>query len=118
MRRPRTLRVNKVLRETISSIFQKELKDPRIGFVTITSVEVSPDLKNAHVYLSIMGKEKEIARTFKAIEHAKGHIRNELGKRVQIKFLPELTFKIDESIEYGIRITEILKKIHEGTPDE
>lgn len=118
MNYPRIVRINEILKENISLIFQSEIKDPRIGFVTITSVETSCDLKQAVVYLSILGNKKEIDEAVKAIEHAKSHIRSELGKRIKLKFLPELVFKIDESIEHGIRIQELIKKIHEESPDE
>jgi len=108
----RLARLEEAFKEEISDIAQKGLKDPRIGFVTVTSVDISPDLRHAKVYLSILGKEPERKATFEGLESAKGFIRQELGKRVRLKFIPEITFKIDTSIDEGFRISKIINRIH------
>lgn len=108
----RTTRLNEVIKEEISNILQKKLKDPRIGFVTVTAVEVSPDLRHANIFVSILGNKKEKEATYKSLTGAKGFIRSELGKKIRIKFLPEISFSIDESIEEGIRISKLIEKIH------
>jgi ribosome-binding factor A len=110
----RAARVNEALKEEIADILEKKLKDPRIGFVTVTGADVSPDLKHADVFVSIMGSKEEQLATFKVLHGAKGFIRSELGKRLRIKFLPELVFRIDESIEEGMRIAKLIKKIHKA----
>ena len=108
----RTARVNEAVKEEIADILEKKLKDPRIGFVTVTGVDVSPDLKYADVFVSIMGSKDDQEASFKILKGAKGFIRSELGKRLRIKFLPDLSFRIDESIEEGMRITKLIDKIH------
>ncbi|MDI6689035.1 MAG: 30S ribosome-binding factor RbfA [Actinomycetota bacterium] len=110
----RTSRLAEIFKKEICDIIRRELKDPRIGFVTITAVEVSPDLKHATVFLSVLGEESEQEDTLEGLESARGFIKTELGKRIRIKFLPDLTFKIDKSIEEGMRISELLKRIQEG----
>ena len=108
----RTARVNEAVKEEIADILEKKLKDPRIGFITVTGVDVSPDLKYADVFVSIMGSKDDQEATFKTLKGAKGFIRSELGKRLRIKFLPDLSFRIDASIEEGMRITKLIDKIH------
>lgn len=109
---PRAARLSEAIKEEISDIIQRGLKDPRIGFVTVTGVEVSPDLRHATVFFSILGTESERKETLAGMESAKGHIRTELGKRIRLKFLPELSFKLDKSIEESQRITELIQRIH------
>ncbi|MDI6891555.1 MAG: 30S ribosome-binding factor RbfA [Actinomycetota bacterium] len=115
MERSRTSRLGEVFKKEISDIIKKDLKDPRIGFVTITAVEISPDLKRATVFLSVLGGQEEHKRSLKGLKNARGHIRSELGKRVRLKFLPELFFEIDKSIEEGVRISELIKHLHFAT---
>jgi ribosome-binding factor A len=98
------------MREEIADILMHKTKDPRIGFVTVTGVDLSDDLRHAKVFLSIY-KDEEKETTLKAIEVAKGFIRRELGKRMRLRFLPELIFRLDKSIEYGNKIDRILKEI-------
>ncbi len=108
----RTGRVAEAFREEIMDMIQRDLKDPRIGFVTVTHVEVSSDLKHATVFMSILGDEAKKDETLRAMERAKGHIRSELSKRVRLKFLPELEFVHDTTIEESFKVSEIIKKIH------
>lgn len=108
----RTSRVAEAFREEIMDMIQRDLKDPRIGFVTVTHIEVSPDLNHATVFISILGDEAKKDETLKAMERAKRHIRSELGKRVRLKFLPELEFVHDTTIEESFKVSEIIKKIH------
>ncbi len=105
-------RVASEMRDTISVIISEELKDPRIGFITVTRVEVTPDLKNAKVFFSLLGgkEEKEIAS--EGLNSAAGFIRKTLGERMRFKFVPELLFRLDESGEYSIHLNEIFEKIH------
>ncbi|HOK55618.1 MAG TPA: 30S ribosome-binding factor RbfA [Armatimonadota bacterium] len=104
-------KVGELLKVEISQMLQRELKDPRIGFVTITDVEVSPDLRHARVFVSIMGEEEERQASMKALKSASGFIRSELGKRLRMRVTPDVEFRIDSSIEQGARIFELLEQI-------
>ncbi|HEX5751938.1 MAG TPA: 30S ribosome-binding factor RbfA [Archangium sp.] len=88
-----------------------ELKDPRIGFITITGVKVSPDLKTARVYYSMMGSEQERKETQKGLEAAKGYIRREITEAVNLRVSPEVFFTFDESLERGDRIERLLREV-------
>ena len=110
-RRPQ--RVALEIRHEISSILARGLKDRRIGFVTITDVEMSKDLRHAKVFFSAMGSEKEKTESRIALNHAVGWIRHELGQRIRMKFLPEIVFYEDTSIAYGEKIDQLLDKIRE-----
>jgi ribosome-binding factor A len=119
-------RLGDLLREEISDIIQRRLRDPRVELATVTDVVVSGDLKFAKVFISKFGKEHELEDAVHALEHATGFIRGELGKRLTIRFIPELSFRVDKSIEYGARIEKVLKEIDEerksrgggGTPED
>jgi len=113
----RSQRLNILLREEIADIIMKRVKDPRFGFVTVTEVSLSDDLKIAHVYISVFNREeKEVA--IEILNSAKGVIRNEVARRVRMKHIPQLEFRIDESIDQGFRIDKLLKDIHEKKPAE
>ena len=89
------------------------LKDPRIGFVTVTGVDLSPDLRHAKVFVSVMGAEEQKKGTMEALGHAAGWIRHELGQRIRLRHLPELVFLPDVSQEYGEKIDRLLDEIKE-----
>jgi len=108
----RTGRVGEQIKKEISSLIQMELKDPRIGFVTVTGVEVTGDLSLARVYLSILGSEEEKAETLKSLQRAKGFLRTELGRRIRLRLTPEIEFRFDSSIEYGSRIEALLHELN------
>ena len=104
--------VGEQVREEIMSIIRRDLKDPRIGFVSITAVRMSPDLRQARVRVSVLGKPEEQNASLKGLVSAKGLIRHELGRRLQnLKFSPELRFELDSSIEYSVHISELLKEV-------
>ncbi len=108
----RSQRLSILLREEIADIIMRKIKDPRIGFVTVTDVELSEDLKIAHVFVSVMNEEeKEI--TLEILNSAKGLIRSEVSKRVRTKFIPTIDFRIDKSIDHGDRIDRLLREIKE-----
>lgn len=111
MAKNRTGRVSEQIKKELSVMIQTELKDPRIGFVTITGVEVTSDLSQAKVYLSVFGDEDAKQASLKGLDKANGFLRTELGKRIRLRHTPELIFKIDESIAYGSRIEKILGEI-------
>lgn len=114
MAKIRVGRVGEQIKKELSQIIQSELKDPRIGFITVTGVEVTNDLSQAKVYLSVLGSEEQKEETLKAIARGTGFIRSELGKRMRLRHTPELVFKFDASIEYGSRIEALLEKINRG----
>ncbi|MEF3304876.1 30S ribosome-binding factor RbfA [Paenibacillus sp. GYB003] len=118
MAKVRVGRVGEQIKKELSQILQSELKDPRVGFVTVTGVDVTNDLSLAKVYLSVLGTDQEKEESLKAIAKATGFIRSELGKRIRLRITPELQFQIDASIEYGSRIDRLLHKIQEdGNPN-
>lgn len=113
MAKNRTGRVGEEIKKELSVMIQRELKDPRIGFVTVTGVDVTSDLSQAKVYLSVLGDEDQKKDTLKALDKATGFLRTEIGKRIRLRHTPELIFKIDESIAYGSRIEKLLDEISE-----
>jgi ribosome-binding factor A len=106
----RSQRVSDLIREEIADIIMNKVKDPRLGFVTVTGAKITEDLKIATVYISIL-KEEEKETTLEMLNSATGFIRAELAKRLRMKFIPSLTFRIDESLEYGVRIEKLLREI-------
>jgi len=112
MTSPFLRRVNVSLKEAIADEVSR-LADPGLGMVTITAVDTAPDLRNARVYYSVLGDEAQFAETVKALERAKPHVRSEVGKRVRLKYLPELRFEQDTALEQGMRIERLLTELRE-----
>ena len=106
------------IREEISQILLRELKDPRIGFVTITTVAVSDDLRTAKVYYSVFGGEQDKEESYKGLESAKGYIKRELGRRMRLKYMPEIIFMFDDSLEYGEHIEELLRDVKDSGEEQ
>ena len=104
-------KVASALKKEISSIVHDELKDSRLGFVTIMRVDLSPDLRYARVYFSVLGGDKEQKATQQAMENARPFIRCLLAQRINLRFVPEIIFKLDHSAEYSIKIQQKLDKI-------
>jgi ribosome-binding factor A len=104
----RMRRVNEAVREVVSARIAEGLRDPRIGFVTVTGVETSPDLRQARVYVSVLGSDDERAATLAGLESAHGVIQQALASELRMKRTPTLQFVFDESIDRGMRITELL----------
>ncbi len=109
----RVERVQEAIRQEISVIAQNEIKDPRIGFLTITKVILTKDLRHASVYFSVLGESRHKHLALKGLNSAKGYIRGLLSDKIKLRFMPELVFKIDESISRANEIFEILNKIRE-----
>jgi len=108
----RSERVGDQIRMEIADILMTKVKDPRIGFVTVTSVEVSDDLRNAKVFLSVLGADA--AKSFQGLEKARSFIRSELGRRLKLRFVPELTFHEDRTAEEAAKIYKLMEKIKES----
>jgi ribosome-binding factor A len=104
----RMRRVNEVLREVIGDTISTELEDPRIGFVTVTSVDTSPDLRAARVYVSVLGDEQAREATLKGLRAAHGVLQAAIGKQTRMKRTPTLSFHYDETPERGVRISRLL----------
>jgi ribosome-binding factor A len=108
MQGKRLERVNQLVKEEISLVLQRELKDPRLGFVTITEVDVSPDLRQARVYCSVLGSEEQWLSSFRALASARGFIRNWLRRHLDLRVTPELSFRPDRSMEHAARMQTLL----------
>ena len=100
-----------VITRELSDLMRLRMKDPRIGFVSVTAVEVTKDLSYAKVYVSVMGSPEEQRDTMRALRHAAGFLRHELAQRLTIRHMPELTFQLDESIARGARVIELLNQV-------
>ncbi|MFP4021937.1 MAG: 30S ribosome-binding factor RbfA [Halanaerobium sp.] len=114
MANKRAVRVGELLKEEISQIVLREMKDPRIGFVSVTDVEVSGDLRHAKVFISVYGTDKEKEETLEGLQQAQGFVRKLVGERVKIHHTPEIIFRYDDSIENGVHISEIIKDLKES----
>ena len=110
----RTERVNDLLREEISDLLRSELRDPRIGgLVTVTHVDVSPDLRRAIAFVSVLGTEEERVSTMRALDHARPFLRRELSHRLKLRYTPDVTFVSDTSMERAQEMTDLMRKTAE-----
>jgi ribosome-binding factor A len=108
----RTERLNSLLRQEISDLVQRQVKDPRLGsFVSITGVEISADMRYAKVFVSCLGDDSEKQKTLSALASASGFIRHELGERLKTRRIPELHFKLDDTIEKADRVLRLIDNI-------
>jgi ribosome-binding factor A len=105
-------RVQRLARQVLGEEIQL-LKDPRIGFVTVTGLRITPDLRHARVFVSVLGDEEQQNQTMEGLDSATSHLRLELGKQMRIKHLPELTFELDHGPEEAQRLEELLRSLHE-----
>ncbi len=118
---PRAVRVGEQMRDELAQLLRDEVKDPRIGFVSIVKVEVSRDLRHAKIYVSVLGDEQQKKDTMAGLASATGFLRSELAKRLRLRYTPELHFHLDESIEHGQRIAQLLVQVRDeekGSPRE
>ena len=109
----RSNRVGEAIKEEISRLLLREIKDPRIGFVTITRVEVSKDLRFVKVYFSVLGDQSVKADSLTGLNSAKGFVRRELGRRLRFRYVPDIVFSFDPSLEHMSRFAELIYQIHE-----
>ena len=114
MRFKRSQRLQELLLKEISLLIQKGLKDPRIGFATVTKIDLTNNLKYARVYVSVIGTDIESENTIEALNNAKGYIRGLLGKNLYLRYVPDLDFQKDESSEKFDQITRLLGEINKG----
>jgi ribosome-binding factor A len=110
----RSERLGELILAEISDLIARDIKDPRIGFVTFTRVEMSDDLRYAKVFASILGTEQEKVRTLQGLSSATGYIRRHLGRTLHLRYTPEITFLVDTSLEHGAKIAQLLRQLHTG----
>lgn len=113
----RIRRVNEAVREVLSSALVAGLKDPRIGFVTVTGVETSPDLRNASVFLSVLGSDQEREETFAGLEDSRKLLQSKIAHDLRMKKTPVLHFVYDESVDRGMRMSALIDQAAAGLPD-
>lgn len=113
MNTTRLEKVARLIKKEVSEIIHRELKDPRIGFVTITKVEITRDLHRAKVYFSILGNNEDTRKTLEGLKSACNYIRRLIGRRLKLRYTPEILFCHDKSIEYSVYIDETIERIKE-----
>lgn len=118
MQGQRSQRVAETIQQEISALLLRGLKDPRIGFITITGVEVTPDLHLARVFYTVIGDETARKNTAAGLKSSIPYIRQQLGRQLRMKYLPDLVFQYDSSIDYGNRIESLLRDIRSGQDDD
>ncbi|MDD4802976.1 MAG: 30S ribosome-binding factor RbfA [Syntrophomonas sp.] len=108
------------IKRILSTIIQEDIKDPRIDFtsVSVTRVDVAQDISHARVYISILGSEQKQTETMQALQNARGYIRSGLAQGIQIRHAPELDFRLDKSIEHGLKISSLLEGLKENKEDK
>ena len=109
----RMKKVNRLIKKELGEILLHDVKDPKIGFCTVTDVDVANDLRAAYVRVSVLGEKKQREITVKHLQKASGYIQKLLSSRVLLRYIPKLNFKLDTTIDHSLRITEIIEKIHE-----
>ena len=109
----RSERVADLVRKEISEMLIRSIKDPRIGFVTLTRVTVTDDCRSARIYYSVVGSPDEREQSLEGLNSAKGYIRRELGHRMKLKYTPEIVFQFDPSIEYAVHMEEVIHHLQE-----
>jgi ribosome-binding factor A len=106
-----------VIAHELSDLMRTRLKDPRVGFASITGVEVSADLRHAKVFVSVMGDEPEQRATLAALEHAAGFLRHELAQRLTVRYTPEIVFRLDQSIARGAHVIDLINRVNAGAAE-
>ena len=104
-------KLQELIKQEVSKMLLMDIKDSRIGFVTVTGVEMTGDLREAKIYVSIMGNDEQIKSSLEGLNSALGFIRREIGKRIKIRFTPEISFELDKSLDYSEHIQKLLLKV-------
>jgi ribosome-binding factor A len=108
----RTDRLGEEIREEVAKIIGRDLKDPRIGFVTVTRVELTHDLRNAKIFVGVLGDPAERVKTVSALRKAAGFVRREIGRRIRMRVTPEIAFQLDTGLDATDRVARILQEVH------
>ncbi len=111
-------RVAKDIKKEVGWLIAQEMKDPRVGMASVVSVDLSPDFSLARIYVSVMGDEGQQQRAMEGLESARGYIRSEVGRRVDLKYVPKIEVILDHSLKQGAHIERLLRRIREGEEDE
>jgi ribosome-binding factor A len=113
-------RVSEAIKREVGAMLTQEVKDPGIHFATVTAVETADDLRHARIYVSVLGDEAVRKESMAGLERAKGYLRRELGRRLQLRYTPEIQFRLDKSLDHAMKISGILKQIKrpEGNPHD
>lgn len=106
-------KLGELIAEEISDLLRTRVKDPRVGFASITHVEVSGDFRHAKIFVSVMGNPEERQETMKALKHASGFLRHELASRLTVRYVPEIDFRLDTSIEKGARVLDLIHQVEQ-----
>lgn len=109
-------KLQELIKQETGKMFLNDIKDPRIGFVTVTDVEMTGDLREAKIFVSVMGGEEQVKNSLEGLKSALGFIRREIGKRIRLRFTPEISFALDTSLDYGDHIQKLLLQV-EGDLD-
>jgi ribosome-binding factor A len=117
MNKRRLEKMSEEIRREISAILAEDIKDPRLDLVSVTRVEVSNDLGSARILVSVLGDEQKQEQAMRALEKARGFVRTEVSNRIRLRHSPEISFKLDKSIEHGMRISSILDELNERSDD-
>ena len=105
---PRSRRIAEQIQRELSDIIRVELKDPRVGMITLTDVEMTPDNAHAKVYFTVLGQQSRIDEAASGLQHASGYLRSQLAQRIKIRVVPQLHFEYDASVERGIRLSQLI----------
>ncbi|MCM1565264.1 MAG: 30S ribosome-binding factor RbfA [Dehalobacter sp.] len=111
MAKHRAFRLAESIKAEVAQMIRENIKDPRLGFVTVTDVEVADDLRHAKIFVSVLGTEEEMKSSLDVLNKASGYLRSELGKIISLRYFPEITFKYDQSIEHGAHISKLLREV-------
>lgn len=114
MKFKRSAQVGEAIQREISAIIEREINDPRIGFITVTRVDCTPDLRYARVYVSILGDDKKIQENLNGLQSAKKFVRKLIGERIRLRYTPEIEFRLDQSIREGAKIDAIMKELNKS----
>lgn len=110
----RRAKVEELIKQELSKMILSEVKDPRVGFVTVTGVKMTPDLREAHIYISVMGGEAKAKDSMAGLKSAMPFFKRELGKRVRLRYMPSLSFELDKSLDYSEHIQKLLLQVERG----
>jgi ribosome-binding factor A len=108
--------LSELIAQELSDLIRTRMKDPRVGFASITDVELSADLRHAKVFVSVLGAPEEQQATLRALEHGAGFLRHELAQRLIVRYTPEILFRLDDSIARGARILQLMREIEDEKP--
>jgi ribosome-binding factor A len=111
-------RVQEAIRQEVSNIIHDQIRDPRLGFLTITGVELTKDLRYARIYFSVLGEEKEKKLALRGLNSAKGYIKGLLGDRIKLRYMPDIEFKVDETLERTRHIYDLFEQIKKEKKDD